>query len=128
LFFWFVIALVPAIFFFLLLIANSGSFVDPSWFALDASRGIETPGSKLFMRSTVILSDCAIYIPAAWLFTRVWHSDRSRRTQVLVLHYLPSRERLADDEWERTQRSSRSSFSPRFSWLILGIFSIILSC
>ncbi|KAH9179315.1 glycosyltransferase family 57 protein [Lactarius sanguifluus] len=47
-----------------------GSWIDPKWFALDTSRGIETPTSKLFMRSTVILSDYAIYLPAAWLFTR----------------------------------------------------------
>ena len=40
--------------------------------------------SKLFMRGTVILSDHAIYLPAAWLFTRVWHAGRSRRTQVLL--------------------------------------------
>ena len=72
----------------------SGSFIDSSWFALDASRGIETPSSKLFMRSTAILSDCVIYVPAAWLFTRVWHSDRSRRTQVTAfLHYRLSCER-----------------------------------
>lgn len=63
---------------------NSGSFIDASWFALDTSRGIETPTSKLFMRSTVILSDYAIYVPAMWLFTRVWHSGRSRRTQVFL--------------------------------------------
>lgn len=58
-----------------------GSCIDPKWFALDTSRGIETPMSKLFMRGTVILSDHAIYIPAVWLFTRVWHAGRSRRTQ-----------------------------------------------
>ena len=61
---------------------SSGSFINASWFALDASRGIETPTSKLFMRSTVLLSDYAIYVPAVWFFTRVWHSGRSRRTQV----------------------------------------------
>ena len=43
--------------------------------------GRRDPSSKIFMRSMVILSDCAIYIPAAWLLTRAWHSDRSRRTQ-----------------------------------------------
>lgn len=64
--------------------SNSGSWIDPQWFALDTSRGIETPMSKLFMRSTVILSDYAIYIPAAWLFTRVWLAGRSRRTQVFL--------------------------------------------
>ncbi|KAI9509204.1 glycosyltransferase family 57 protein [Russula earlei] len=70
-----------------------GSFIDPSWFALDTSRGVENPTSKLFMRSTVILSDYAIYVPAAWLFTRVWHSDRSRRTQngaLLTLLFHPA--------------------------------------
>jgi alpha-1,3-glucosyltransferase len=68
-----------------LLTVNSGSFIDPMWFALDTSRGIETPASKFYMRTTVILSDLAIYIPAAWLFTHVWHSDRSRRTQVCLI-------------------------------------------
>ena len=63
---------------------NSGSYIDASWFALDTSRGIESPTSKLFMRSTVLASDYAIYVPAMWLFTRVWHSGRSRRTQVFL--------------------------------------------
>jgi len=63
---------------------NSGSSIDASWFALDTSRGIETLTSKLFMRSTVLLSDYAMYVPAMWLFTRVWHSGRSRRTQVFL--------------------------------------------
>ncbi|KAH9049839.1 glucosyltransferase [Lactarius hengduanensis] len=70
-----------------------GSWIDPKWFALDTSRGIETPTSKLFMRSTVILSDYAIYLPAAWLFTRVWHAGRSRRTQnaaLLTLLFQPA--------------------------------------
>ncbi|KAH9080462.1 glucosyltransferase [Lactarius deliciosus] len=70
-----------------------GSWIDPKWFALDTSRGIETPTSKLFMRSTVILSDYAIYLPAAWLFTRVWHAGRSRRTQnaaLLTLVFQPA--------------------------------------
>jgi alpha-1,3-glucosyltransferase len=64
--------------------SKSGSWIDPKWFALDTSRGIETPMSKLFMRGTVILSDHAVYVPAAWLFTRVWHAGRSRRTQVFL--------------------------------------------
>ena len=76
---------------------NSGSFIDASWFALDTSRGIETPTSKLFMRSTVLLSDYAIYVPAVWLFTRVWHSGRSRRTQVFINDLLHG-ERLTDND------------------------------
>ncbi|KAI0304350.1 ALG6, ALG8 glycosyltransferase family-domain-containing protein [Multifurca ochricompacta] len=70
-----------------------GSFIDSRWFAFDTSRGIETPASKVFLRSTVILSDYAIYVPAALLFTRIWHSGRSRRTQnaaLLTLLFQPA--------------------------------------
>jgi len=77
---------------------NSGSSIDASWFALDTSRGIETPTSKLFMRSTVLLSDYAIYVPAVWLFTRVWHSGRSRRTQVLLNDSSQESVQLINDE------------------------------
>ena len=49
------------------------------------------------MRSTVLLSDYAIYVPAVWLFTRVWHSGRSRRTQVFI-NDPPHGERLADND------------------------------
>ncbi|KAI9465420.1 glycosyltransferase family 57 protein [Lactarius psammicola] len=68
-----------------------GSWIDPEWFALDASRGIETPMSKLFMRGTVILSDYAIYVPAAWLFTRVWHAwPLTTDTALLALLFQPA--------------------------------------
>ncbi|KAI0315804.1 glucosyltransferase [Amylostereum chailletii] len=62
-----------------------GSIIDPTWFALDQSRGIETQGSKLFMRSTVLVLDFLIYIPALWMFVRIWHAGRSKRTQNLAL-------------------------------------------
>ena len=61
---------------------RSGSFFNQSWFALDTSRGIESEESKVFMRTTVLLSDLLVYIPAVVLFVRAWHSNRSRRTQV----------------------------------------------
>ncbi|KAF8073702.1 glycosyltransferase family 57 protein [Lyophyllum atratum] len=58
-----------------------GSWIEPSWFALDTARGIETPGSKVFMRSTVIVSDLLVYIPALLMFVWTWQGSRSKRTQ-----------------------------------------------
>ncbi|KAG6820725.1 hypothetical protein H0H93_012778 [Arthromyces matolae] len=58
-----------------------GSFIQPSWFALDASRGIETEGSKVFMRSTVIAFDLLVYVPALVMFVGTWLGTRSKRTQ-----------------------------------------------
>ncbi len=61
--------------------------------ALDKSRGIETPESKLFMRMTVIAFDALVYVPALVMFARTWQGSRSKRTQVsprsqikMVLH------------------------------------------
>ncbi|KAF8552018.1 hypothetical protein OG21DRAFT_206018 [Imleria badia] len=62
-----------------------GSWIEPSWFALDASRGIETPENKLFMRASVIALDALIYVPALYAFTRTWHATRSSRTQHAAL-------------------------------------------
>ncbi|CAK7272670.1 Glucosyltransferase-like protein [Sporothrix epigloea] len=47
-----------------------GSRIDTSWFALHASRGLETPELKIFMRATVIVSEYLIYIPAVVIFVR----------------------------------------------------------
>ncbi|KAJ7175874.1 glycosyltransferase family 57 protein [Mycena filopes] len=63
----------------------AGHWLEPSWVALESSRGIETEASKAFMRSTVIFLDALIYIPALIMFTRVWQATRSKRTQNLAL-------------------------------------------
>ncbi|RSL71141.1 hypothetical protein CEP54_001383 [Fusarium duplospermum] len=47
-----------------------GALIDPSWFALFASRGNEDPNLKIFMRATVIISEYLIYVPAAIVFVR----------------------------------------------------------
>ncbi|KAI1261784.1 ALG8 glycosyltransferase family ALG6 [Xylariaceae sp. FL1019] len=47
-----------------------GSYINPAWFALYTSRGICDPNLKIFMRSTVIVSEYLIYIPAVVVFTR----------------------------------------------------------
>ncbi|KAJ7459872.1 glycosyltransferase family 57 protein [Mycena latifolia] len=62
-----------------------GHWLEPSWVALDTSRGIETEASKIFMRSTVVLLDAVIYVPALLMFTRIWQASRSKRTQNLAL-------------------------------------------
>lgn len=40
------------------------------------------------MRSTVLVFDALIYIPAVILFTRIWQQSRSHRTQVCDLYNL----------------------------------------
>ncbi|KAL4810566.1 ALG6, ALG8 glycosyltransferase family-domain-containing protein [Aspergillus unguis] len=58
------------------LLGKVGSMFDPSWFALDTSRGLEDPLLKVFMRATVIVSEYLVYIPAIVNFLR-----RYTRTQ-----------------------------------------------
>ncbi|KAJ1956731.1 Glucosyltransferase-like protein, partial [Dipsacomyces acuminosporus] len=43
------------------------NLINPSWVALDASRGIESHESKLFMRASVIAFEFIVYIPAVIL-------------------------------------------------------------
>ncbi|KAL4800608.1 ALG6, ALG8 glycosyltransferase family-domain-containing protein [Aspergillus venezuelensis] len=52
------------------LLGKIGSVFDPSWFALDTSRGLEDPLLKVFMRATVIVSEYLVYIPAIVNFLR----------------------------------------------------------
>ncbi|KAL1743172.1 glycosyltransferase family 57 protein [Schizophyllum fasciatum] len=63
----------------------AAQLINPSWVALDASRGIETSESKLFMRLTVLILDALVYVPALIMFSRTWLSCRSRRTQNAAL-------------------------------------------
>lgn len=73
-----------------LMMFDSGSTIEPSWFALDTSRGIETPGSKVYMRATVLALDTVIYVPALLWFVKTWHTGRSQRTQVSPQPYCTS--------------------------------------
>ncbi|MCJ1279164.1 Glucosyltransferase-like protein [Puttea exsequens] len=52
------------------LMGKIGSLIDPSWFALYSSRGIEQQLLKVYMRATVIVSEYLTYIPAAIIFNR----------------------------------------------------------
>ena len=64
----------------------SGSRINPTWFTLGSSRGIETPNSTVFMRSSVLVLDALIYIPALLMFTKIWQGNRSKRTQVSPIY------------------------------------------
>ncbi|PGH36514.1 alpha-1,3-glucosyltransferase [[Emmonsia] crescens] len=52
------------------LLGKIGSIIDPSWFALDDSRGLEGPLLKVYMRATVVVSEYLVYIPAVVIFLR----------------------------------------------------------
>ncbi|KAF9556756.1 glucosyltransferase [Agrocybe pediades] len=59
--------------------------LNPSWVALDSSRGIESTASKVFMRFTVLAFDTLIYVPSILLFASTWQGSRSKRTQELAV-------------------------------------------
>lgn len=52
------------------LLGKIGSIIDPAWYSLYTSRGIEDPTLKVFMRATVIISEYLVFIPAAVIFVR----------------------------------------------------------
>lgn len=47
-----------------------GHFIEPKWFQLYLSRGLDNPDLKVFMRGTVIASEYLICIPAAVICVR----------------------------------------------------------
>ncbi|KAI8086269.1 glycosyl transferase [Halteromyces radiatus] len=53
-----------------------GGFIQSEWFALDTSRGYESPESKFFMRTTVIISELLIYIPAVFVFCQLVYGSQ----------------------------------------------------
>lgn len=52
------------------LLGKIGALINPSWFALFASRGSDDPNLKIFMRATVLVSEYLIYVPALIVFVR----------------------------------------------------------
>ena len=52
------------------ILGKVGSVLNPAWFALYTSRGIEEQLLKVYMRATVIVSEYITYIPAAVLFNQ----------------------------------------------------------
>ncbi|CAG8727448.1 12876_t:CDS:2, partial [Racocetra persica] len=62
-----------------------GYILDPTWFALDNSRGYESDESKLFMRSTVLICEYLIYVPAVLIFTNWWFAGNSWKKRELAI-------------------------------------------
>lgn len=72
------------------LMGKVAEYIDSSWVELHKSRGLTTLAHKLFMRTTVILADILIYIPALVLATRwVWKisQDEKHKTPAELLPY-----------------------------------------
>lgn len=62
------------------LLGKIGSFINPAWFALDVSRGFESPQLKVYMRATVLVSEYLIYVPAIVTFLRRYTRMRGVHT------------------------------------------------
>ncbi|KAG2222775.1 hypothetical protein INT45_013139 [Circinella minor] len=60
---------------------TAGLLINSDWFALDSSRGYESPNSKFFMRTTVIISELLIYISAVWCFCRIVYPKQQQQQQ-----------------------------------------------
>lgn len=70
------------------LIGNIGSFINPSWFALDKSRGIESDDIKTFMRLSAIVSELVVYVPACLQLVSLMGGKKaklSRMHQIVVI-------------------------------------------
>ena len=52
------------------ILGKVGSFLNPSWYALDESRGFESQNLKVYMRATVLISEYITYIPAVVILLR----------------------------------------------------------
>lgn len=51
------------------MLMSRGNWINPRWFELDKSRGIESHELKVFMRFTVIISDYLLFIPSFLFYT-----------------------------------------------------------
>uniref|UniRef100_A0A674MI89 Alpha-1,3-glucosyltransferase n=1 Tax=Takifugu rubripes TaxID=31033 RepID=A0A674MI89_TAKRU len=67
-----------------LICAYLAKFINPEWVELHKSRGYESPAHKLFMRTTVLLADLLIYIPAVVLYC-LYLTEGTARKQVSIL-------------------------------------------
>lgn len=52
------------------ILGKLGSLIDPNWFALYLSHGMDAADLKVFMRATVYVSEHLVYVPAVIVCTR----------------------------------------------------------
>lgn len=64
------------------LMTCSAQLVNPGYVALHKSRGLESPGLKLFMRATVLVADLLVLFPAALLFVQTYYRNKPWSVQV----------------------------------------------
>ncbi|KAI9305470.1 glycosyl transferase [Cunninghamella echinulata] len=103
------------------LFGKIGSFIQPNWFALDDSRGYESPESKFFMRSSVFLSELLIYIPAVYLFGQLLYGSQGYlKKHVSAMLILLQPALIIIDHGHFQYNSVMLGFS---LWAILGILS-----
>ncbi|KAJ1742246.1 Glucosyltransferase-like protein [Coemansia sp. RSA 1086] len=62
-------------------------YIDPSWVALDTSRGLET--NKLFMRASAIVLEFLIYVPAVIMLVRLKTSWIAQQTAIFAILLQP---------------------------------------
>ncbi|KAK4560618.1 Glucosyltransferase-like protein [Recurvomyces mirabilis] len=52
------------------MLGEIGWLIEPKWFELYLSRGLDDAGLKVFMRATVVVSEYLVYVPAAVICVR----------------------------------------------------------
>ncbi|KAI7852493.1 glycosyl transferase [Circinella umbellata] len=62
-----------------------GLLINSDWFALDSSRGYESPNSKFFTRTTVIISELLIYISAVGCFCQIVYPKQQQKKYLILL-------------------------------------------
>jgi alpha-1,3-glucosyltransferase len=67
---------------FLTLKCCSAEKINPSWVALDSSRGIEGYNLRLFMRYTVLIADVLIYFPAIFVFCKLFYNNNKNNNSL----------------------------------------------
>lgn len=68
-----------------LLIGFVANIINPTWVALDQSRGFESADLKLYMRLTVLLTDLVLLTPAIWYWAKSMEPDKSKRVTLKFL-------------------------------------------
>ncbi|CAN3370076.1 dolichyl pyrophosphate Man9GlcNAc2 alpha-1,3-glucosyltransferase [Diutina catenulata] len=53
------------------ILGKIGTFLNPEWFALDTSRGLETDAVKNYMRYSALVSELLLYIPSVLLLVNL---------------------------------------------------------
>nr|XP_061791260.1 dolichyl pyrophosphate Man9GlcNAc2 alpha-1,3-glucosyltransferase-like [Nerophis lumbriciformis] len=71
-----------------LICAHIAQIINPEWVQLHKSRGYESTTHKLFMRTTVLVADFFIYIPAMVLYCLWLHDGTIKRKICTLLCFL----------------------------------------